>query len=61
MARKKAIFDKQEIVDASFHVIKSEGNEAFSARRLATELNISSMTVYNYYKNIDEIKKRSYY
>ncbi len=57
MARKKIIFEKQKIVDTSFHIIKSEGNEAFSARRLATELNISSMTVYNYYKNIDEIKK----
>ena len=45
------------IIDTSVEIIKNEGIEAFSARRLAAELNISSMTVYNYYRNIDEIKK----
>jgi AcrR family transcriptional regulator len=57
MARKKLIFDRQKIIDTSFAIILNEGIEAFSARRLALELKISSMTVYNYYKNIDEIKK----
>jgi AcrR family transcriptional regulator len=50
MARKKVIFDKQQIIDTSFYIIVNEGIESFSARRLAAELNISSMTVYNYYK-----------
>ncbi len=57
MARKKLIFDRQKIIDSSFNIILNEGIDAFTARRLALELKISSMTVYNYYKNIDEIKK----
>lgn len=57
MARKKLIYDRQKIIDTSFDIILNEGIDAFSARRLAAELKISSMTVYNYYKNIEEIKK----
>lgn len=57
MVRRRVILDKQQIIDTSFGIIKNEGVESFTARRLARELNISPMTVYNYMKNIDEIKK----
>jgi AcrR family transcriptional regulator len=57
MSRKRIFFDKITIINKSFQIIKEEGLESFSARRLAAELKISPMTVYNYYKNLDEIKK----
>lgn len=57
MARNKAIYSKQEIINTAFNIIKSEGIASFSARRLAKELGVSSMTIYNYVKNINEIKK----
>jgi AcrR family transcriptional regulator len=57
MARNKVIYDKQQIIDISFQVINNESEAALSARRLARELNMSAMTLYNYVENIDAIKK----
>lgn len=57
MARNKALESRDEIIDIAFDIINKEGSPALSARRLATELNISFMTIYNYVENIDEIKK----
>lgn len=57
MARNKALNSRDEIIDISFDIINNEGTPAFSARRLAKELNVSFMTIYNYVENIDDIKK----
>ncbi len=57
MAREKVLNNKNQIIDVAFTIIDEEGVEALSARRIAKELSISSTTVYNYVKNIDEIKK----
>jgi AcrR family transcriptional regulator len=57
MARNKVICDKRQIIDLAFRVINNEGEAALSARRLAKELNMSAMTLYNYVENIDAIKK----
>jgi len=57
MARNKALKSRDEIIDISFNIINSEGTYALSSRRLAKELNISFMTIYNYVENIEQIKK----
>lgn len=57
MARNKALKSREEIIDISFDIINNEGAIALSARRLAKELNVSFMTIYNYVENIDDIKK----
>lgn len=57
MARNKVLKSRDEIIDIAFEIIDKERSPALSARRLAKELNISFMTIYNYVENIDEIKK----
>lgn len=57
MARRKVINSKKEIFDAAFALVDSEGLNALSIRRLAGHLDVSSMTLYNYIENIDEVKK----
>jgi len=57
MARKKVICSKNQIFETSFNLVNNEGETALSARRLAKELAISAMTLYNYVENIDMIKK----
>jgi AcrR family transcriptional regulator len=57
MARSKKIYDKQKIFEISSRIVNEEGVAALSVRHLAGELKVSSMTLYNYVENINEIKK----
>ena len=57
MARSRVIYDKTQIIDISFKIVNEEGPDALSIRRVSNELKVSSMTLYNYVRNIDEIKK----
>lgn len=54
MARSKVLYDKDQIIDKAFHIV-NEGE--LSIRKLSKELGVSSMTLYNYVENIDDIKK----
>lgn len=55
MAREKIFVDPSVIVDTAFDMINSLGISAFSTRKLANELDISPMTLYNYMQNKDDI------
>lgn len=57
MARRKVISNKKEIFDAAFTIVDTDGVNALSIRHLSGYLNVSSMTLYNYIENIDEVKK----
>lgn len=57
MARSKALSDKNAIIDAALLLVDQEGIEALSIRRLANMLGVSSMTLYNYILNIDDIHR----
>ena len=57
MSRTKVIYDKKQIIDIAFRIINEERVDALSARRLAKELNVSIMTMYNYVENIDAVKR----
>ena len=57
MGRNKVLYDKQQIIDIAVSIVEEEGIEVLSARRIASELGVSSMTMYNYVSNIDEVKR----
>jgi AcrR family transcriptional regulator len=57
MARAKAISDKSAIIKASMEILKAEGIDALSIRRIGAKINVSGMTLYNYVENIDDIKR----
>lgn len=57
MARSKALNDKNEIIDAALSIVEQEGIDALSIRRLASALGVSSMTLYNYVRNVDDIHR----
>jgi AcrR family transcriptional regulator len=57
MAREKVLCGKEEIVRVAVGIVDREGMEALSVRRIAKELGVSSMTIYNYVENLQDIKK----
>lgn len=58
MPREKALCGKEEIIRVAVRIVDEEGVGALSARRMAKELHVSPMTIYNYVENQKEIKKQ---
>jgi AcrR family transcriptional regulator len=58
MARAKVFLDPEVIIDQAYDLIKENGVEGLSVRKLATKLGVSSMTLYNYVENIEEIREK---
>lgn len=48
-------FQKQQMSKAALEIIVKEGYNSLSIRKLSSRLNISQSTIYNYFKNRDEI------
>lgn len=57
MGRNKRLSDKKQIIDASFHIMDTEGVEALTMRRISTELGVSAMTPYNYVRDTKDIRR----
>ena len=57
MPRSKVISDKELIIKVSTDIIAQEGVNALSIRKIASRMNVSTMTLYNYIENVDDIKK----
>lgn len=55
MARRKILKDKRQIIDVALRLIETEGLEAVTMVRLSKELGVSSMTLYNYVRNADDV------
>lgn len=55
MPRNKILNDKNQIIDTALGIIATDGLEAVSMRRLSKEMGVSSMTLYNYVRNVDDI------
>lgn len=53
----KAALTREQIAQMAFEIIRREGYDALNARRLAAELGVSTMPLFKYYKNMDEIKR----
>lgn len=48
-------FQKQQMSKAALEIIVREGYNSLSIRKLSTKLKVSQSTIYNYFKNRDEI------
>lgn len=56
MARPRTpLLSRERIVDAALHLIDTEGLDALSTRRLATELSVSGPSLYNHFATKDEL------
>ena len=55
MPRNKILKDKNEIIDAAMKLIETEGIAAVSMLRLSMDMGVSSMTLYNYVHNTQDI------
>lgn len=66
MARKESI-TKQMIIDGAFELLKKEGVEAVTARKLAAHIGCSTQPIFRVYENMDELltelfeRARAYY
>ncbi len=66
MARKESI-TKQMIIDGAFELLKKDGVEAVTARKLAAHIGCSTQPIFRVYTNMDELlaelfeKARKYY
>ena len=66
MARKESI-TRQMIIDGAFELLKSDGVEAVTARKLAAHIGCSTQPIFRVYTNMDELlselfeKARKYY
>ena len=48
---------KELIAETAYSILRSKGYERLNARYLASELGVSTMPLFHYYENMDEIKK----
>lgn len=55
MPRTKLLKDKNEIIEAALKIIREEGLAAVSMRRLSKDMGVSSMTLYNYVRNTQDV------
>lgn len=56
MSRKKRIM-KKHILDAALDLVKHDGFEDFTARRIAESLNASTQPIYKDFKNMDDLRE----
>jgi len=47
---------KEEIIEAGFSLVRKEGIDALSARRVARLLNCTARPIYHHFKSMDELK-----
>lgn len=53
----KAKFTKEEIIEAAFNIVKTDGFEALTSRALGTCLGSSARPVFTVFKNMDEVQQ----
>ena len=53
MPREKIILNPEDIIEAAYEIIDTEGYGGFSARKLGAKLHVAHMTVYNYFSRDD--------
>jgi len=57
VSREKKIDDVSIVVNAAMRIIEEQGYDKLSTRSISAKLQISPMTLYNYYENRDAILK----
>lgn len=56
---RKSILSREQIAQTAFDILRSEGYDALNARYLAQTLGVSTMPLFHYFANMDEIKKEA--
>ncbi|WP_167957918.1 TetR/AcrR family transcriptional regulator [Anaerosporobacter faecicola] len=52
--------EREQIIDAAFEMMRQEGFESITTRKLATKLECSTQPIYYIFKNMDELRKEVY-
>ncbi|MBI5606719.1 MAG: TetR/AcrR family transcriptional regulator [Deltaproteobacteria bacterium] len=53
----KTRFSQNDIIDAAFEVVRSQGMDALSARNIARQLNSSTQPIYSYLKSMKDLQE----
>ena len=53
-------YEKQDIVNIAYEIVKKEGMNSINARRIAKELNSSIQPVFHNFSTMEELKKTVY-
>ncbi len=53
----KAKFTREEIVEAAFHIVRTDGFEALTSRALGTRLGSSARPIFTVFQNMDEVQQ----
>ncbi len=53
----KAKFTKEEIVQAAFHIVRTDGLEALTSRALGTHLGSSARPIFTVFQSMDEVQE----
>ena len=53
----KAKFTKDEMINVALAITRRSGIETVTARKMATELGVSTRPIFTYFKSIDELKR----
>jgi len=53
----KAKFTKAEIIEAAFHIVKTDGLDALTSRALGTRLGSSARPIFTVFQSMDEVQQ----
>ena len=53
----KAKFTREEIIEAAFHIVKTDGFEALTSRALGTHLGSSARPIFTVFQSMDEVQQ----
>lgn len=53
----KAKFTKEEIVEAAFHIVRTDGMEALTSRALGIQLGSSARPIFTVFQSMDEVQQ----
>lgn len=53
----KAKFSREEIIEAAFHIVRTEGMNALTSRALGTKLGSSARPVFTVFQNMEEVQQ----
>ena len=50
-------FTRQELIDASFKIVRERGSDALTAKAIADELHISTRPIFTCFGSMDEVRR----
>lgn len=53
----RAKFTREEIIEAAFHIVKTDGFEALTSRALGTHLGSSARPIFTVFQSMDEVQQ----